>query len=109
MFELTDRDWAHFYFEEYDLEAQLIAISAFLASSREAETGQTAEIKTLAERAAKTRSEHVTGMRAAAHHASVYHNAARRAAPVRMLAPFAENPFTGLSRGLGTMRSGARA
>src|SRR3546814_9892449 len=90
MFELTDRDWAHFYFEEYDLEAQLIAIRAFLASSREAETGQTAEIKALAERAEKARSEHVVGMWTAALHGSVYHDAARSAAAVGMLAPFVE-------------------
>lgn len=51
MFDLTDRDWAHFYFDDYDLEAQLIAIRAFLAALREAEAGQKAEIEALAKRA----------------------------------------------------------
>src|SRR3546814_19048754 len=101
MFELTDRDWAHFYFEEYDLEAQLIAIRAFLASSREAATGQTAEIKALAERAEKARSEHVVGMWTDAIHASVYHYAARRAAHVGRRAPFGAHPFAGSFLGIG--------
>lgn len=103
MFELTDRDWAHFYFEDYDLEAQLIAIRAFLALSRQAEAGQTAEIKSLAERAEMARSEHVVGMWTDALHASVYHDAARSAAAVGMLAPFVENLFTGIFRGIGKM------
>lgn len=51
MIEMTNRDWAHYYFEDYDLEAQLIAIRAFLAASREAEAGQTTEIEAPAERA----------------------------------------------------------
>lgn len=103
MFELTDRDWAHFYFEDYDLEAQLIAVRAFLAASREAEAGQAAEITALAERAEKARSEHVVGMWTDAVHASVYHDAARSAAAVGMLAPFVENLFAGIFRGIGKM------
>lgn len=101
MFKLTDRDWAHFYFEEYDLEAQLIAIRAFLACSRDAEEEQAREINALAERAEKARSEHVVGMWTDALHASVYHDAARSAAAVGMLAPFVENLFTGIFRGIG--------
>lgn len=107
MFELTDRDWAHFYFEDYDLEAQLIAIRAFLAGSKEAEAGQAAEIRALADRAEKARSEHVVGMWTDALHASVYHDAARSAAAVGMLAPFIENLFTGIFRGIGKMGADA--
>lgn len=103
MFELTDRDWAHYYFEDYDLEAQLIAIKALLAASISSEAGQAAEIKGLAERAKQARSEHVEGMWADAVHASVYHDAARSAAAVGMLAPFVENLFTGIFRGIGKM------
>lgn len=103
MFELTDRDWAHYYFEDYDLEAQLIAIKAFLAASKDAEVGQAAEIKALAERAEQARSEHVVGMWTDALHALVYHDAARSAAAVGMLAPFVENLFTGLFRGIGKL------
>src|SRR3546814_4660468 len=36
-------------------------------------------------------------------HASVYHDAARSAAAVGMLAPFVENLFTGIFRGIGKM------
>ena len=103
MFELTDRDWAHFYFEDYDLEAQLIAVRAFLAASREAEVGQRAEIEALADRAKSAQSEHLDGMWTDAVHASVYHDAARSAAAVGMLAPFVENLFTGIFRGIGKL------
>lgn len=101
MFELTDRDWAHFYFEDYDLEAQLIAIRSFLAMSREAAAGQSAEIEALANRASSARIAHIEGMWTDALHASVYHDAARSAAAVGMLAPFVENLFTGIFHGIG--------
>ncbi|GGA01603.1 hypothetical protein GCM10019071_35290 [Sphingobium fuliginis] len=100
---LTNRDWAHFYFDDYDLEAQLIAIRAFLATSREAEAGQRVEIEALANRAKVAQSEHLGGMWTDAVHASVYHDAARSAAAVGMLAPFVENLFTGIFRGIGKL------
>lgn len=103
MFELTNRDWAHYYFEDYDLEAQLIAIRSFLAASQQAEAGQKAEIEALAERAKRAESEHLEGMWTDAVHASVYHDAARSAAAVGMLAPFVENLFTGIFRGIGEL------
>ena len=103
MFELTDRDWAHYYFKDYDLDAQLIAIRAFLAASREAEAGQRAEIEALAERAKLAESQHLVGMWTDAVHASVYHDAARSAAAVGKLAPFVENLFTGIFRGIGKL------
>jgi hypothetical protein len=101
MYEPTDRDWAHYYFDDYDLDAQMIAIPAFLASSRESAAGQEAEIKALAERAKLAASDHLVGMWTDAIHASVYHDAARSAAAVGMLAPFVENLFTGIFRGIG--------
>lgn len=103
MIELTSRDWAHYYFDDYDLDAQLIAIKAFLNASKHAEVGQAAEIEALAARAKQARSEHVVGMWTDALHASVYHDAARSAAAVGMLAPFVENLFAGIFRGIGKM------
>lgn len=107
MFEPTDRDWAHYYFEDYDLEAQLIAIRAFLAASREAEAGQKAEIEALGKRAMRAQSAQLDGMWADTLHASVYHDAARSAAAVGMLAPFVENLFTGIFRGIGKLGADA--
>jgi hypothetical protein len=103
MVELSNRDWAHYYFEEYDLEAQLIAIRSFLRSSRKAGAAQQAEIKALTERAKLARSEHLVGMWTDALHDSVYHDAARSAAAAGMLAPFVENLFTGIFRGISKM------
>jgi hypothetical protein len=103
MIDLSNRDWAHYYFEEYDLEAQLIAIRAFLRSSREAEAAQRAEIEALTARAKVASSEQLVGMWTDALHASVYQKAARSAAAVGMLAPFVENLFTGIFRGISKM------
>ncbi|OYW46421.1 MAG: hypothetical protein B7Z08_01050 [Sphingomonadales bacterium 32-68-7] len=103
MLELDNRDYAHFYFDDYDLEAQLIAIRAFLGTARSVEADETAEIEALAERAKKAGSEHLVGMWTDAVHTSVYHDAARSAAAVGMLAPFVENLFTGIFRGIGKM------
>ena len=103
MIHLTDREYAHYYFEDYDLDAQLIAIRAFLSASRKAETSQTDEIDALARRAKEIGSEHLIGMWTDELHTSVYHDAARSAAAVGMLAPFVENLFTGIFRGISTM------
>ena len=103
MIKLTHRDWAHYYFDDYDLEAQLIAIRAFLAASKDAEAGQAAEIEALAGRAKQAQGEHIAGMWTDAVHASVYHDAARSAAAVGMLAPFVENLFAGIFRGIAKM------
>lgn len=101
MFELTNRDYAHFGFEDYDLEAQLIAIKGFLLRSRAVEEEEAEEINRLAKRADKIGSEHIVGMYTDAAHASVYSDAARSAAAIGMLAPFVENLFTGLFREIG--------
>jgi hypothetical protein len=103
MFELTNRDYAHFGFDDYDLEAQLIAIKGFLVRSRTVEDEEAAEIKRLAKRAEEIGSEHLVGMYTDAAHASVYSDAARAAAAIGMLAPFVENLFTGLFREIGKM------
>lgn len=103
MIELTNRDYAHFYFDDYDLDAQLIAIRGALDAARAIEKQQTDEIKALAERAKAIGSEHLVGMWTDELHASVYHDAARSAAAVGMLAPFVENLFVGIYRGIGTM------
>lgn len=101
MLQLEDSDYAHFYFDDYDLEAQLIAIRGFLSQSRYVEDEEDKEIKALAKRAEEIGSEHVVGMYTDTVHASVYSGAARSAAAVGMLAPFVENLFTGIFRGIG--------
>lgn len=100
---LTDREYAHYYFEDYDLDAQLIAIRAFLSASRAAANSQMDEINALARRAKEIGSDHLVGMWTDELHTSVYHDAARSAAAVGMLAPFVENLFTGIFRGVATM------
>lgn len=101
MIELEDRDYAHFFFNEYDLEAQLIAIRGFLARSNESEEAEGREIKQLARRAQEIGSDHLVGLYTDGVHASVYSGAAHSAAAVGMLAPFVENLFTGIFRGIG--------
>lgn len=103
MMHLTDREYAHYYFDDYDLDAQLIAIRAFLSASRAAEKSQTDEIDALARRAKEIGSDHLIGMWTDEIHTSVYHDAARSAAAVGMLAPFVENLFTGIFRGIATL------
>ena len=41
MLQLTNRDYAHFYFEDFDLDAQLIAIRGALAAARNRSACQT--------------------------------------------------------------------
>nr|WP_314444422.1 hypothetical protein [uncultured Sphingomonas sp.] len=98
---LTNSDYAHFFFSEYDLEAQLIAIHGFLQRSQEREEQEADEIRALAKRAEEIGSEHLVGMYTDSVHASVYSDAAHSAAAVGMLAPFVENLFTGIFRGIG--------
>ena len=71
--------------------------------TRQTEAGQRAEIEALAERAKQAETDHFAGMWADAVHASVYHDAARSAAAVGMLAPFVENLFTGIFKGIGKL------
>jgi hypothetical protein len=101
MLELTNSDYAHFFFEDHDLEAQLIAIHGFLQRSSEVEAQEAAEIRKLAERAKAIGSDRVVGMYTDSVHASVYSGAAHSAAAVGMLAPFVENLFTVIFRGIG--------
>ena len=62
MLHLNDRDYAHFFFDDYALEAQLIAIRGFLGGSGEHEDEEAVEIKVLARRAKEIGSEHLVGM-----------------------------------------------
>jgi hypothetical protein len=103
MFNLTNRDYAHFYFDDYDLDAQLVAIRAALALARAAEAKRTEEIEALTRHAEETGSNHLADARADELNASVYDDAARSAAAVGMLAPFLENLFVGIFRGIGKM------
>lgn len=99
--QLKDSDYAHSFFEDYDLGAQLLAIRGFLAHWRRSEEEEAAEITELAERAQQSQSDHLVGMYTDMLHASVYSGAAHSAAAVGMLAPFVENLFTGIFRGIG--------
>ncbi|KQM36444.1 hypothetical protein [Sphingomonas sp. Leaf10] len=98
---MNDSDYAHYFFDDYDLEAQLIAIRGFLGGARKHENEENAEIKALAQRAREIGSERLVGMYTDSVHASVYSDAARSAAAVGVLAPFVENLFTGIFRGIG--------
>jgi hypothetical protein len=98
---LQNSDYAHFFFDDYDLEAQLIAIHGFLDRSGEHEDEEAAQIKALARRAEEIGSDNLVGMYTDTIHSSVYSGAARSAAAVGMLAPFVENLFTGIFRGIG--------
>ena len=97
MLQLTNRDYAHFYFEDFDLDAQLIAIRGALAAARSAASQETDEIEALAKRANEIGSDHLVGMWTDEVHASVYHDAARSAAAVGMLAPFIAVSYTHLT------------
>jgi hypothetical protein len=99
--QIEDRDYAHYFFEDYDLGAQLIAIRSFLAYWQRSEDEESAELRELAEAARKDGGDHLVGMYTDMLHASVYSGAAHSAAAVGMLAPFVENLFTGIFRGLG--------
>lgn len=101
LMKLQNSDYAHFFFDDYDLEAQLIAIHGFLDRLREQEDEEAAKIKALARRAEEIGSDHLVGMYTDSIHASVYSGAAHSAAAVGMLAPFVENLFTGIFRGIG--------
>ena len=97
---LSNRDYAHFLFEDYDVDAQLLAIRAALATSRRAEQEQSAEIDTIAQLAQETDGARIEDQWVDALHGSVYDDAARSAAAIGMLAPFVENLFTGIFRGM---------
>ena len=101
MINLENRDYAHFFFDDYDLEAQILAIRNFLAVSTELEEAESSEIQALARRAEEIGEEHLVGMYTDSLHASVYSDATRSAAAVGILAPFVENLFTGIFRGIG--------
>lgn len=105
-FELSDRDYAHFYFEEIDLEAQLLAIRAALARQAKADATLSDEIIALAARAQAARDEagdHLVGRWTDEVHGSVYQDAAHSAAAVGMLAPLIESLFLTIFRGIEKM------
>lgn len=102
MIRLTDRDYAHTYFDDIDLEAQLFAIRAAIHRNKVAEQVQDAELKALANRAKELDEDRdLAGYWVDEMHFSVYHDAARSAATVGMLAPLVENLFVGVFRGIG--------
>ena len=105
-FDLTDRDYAHFYFEDIDLEAQLLAIRAALARQVRADATLAADITALAARAQAARDDagdHLVGLWTDELHGSVYQDAAHSAAAVGMLAPLVESLFLTIFRGIERM------
>ena len=106
-FEITNRDRALFLIEEYDLEAQLLAIRSLLKRNSESDKGLEAEIKALeaeirrhndeyAEYLQDSRIEHL--------HGSVFQDAAHSMSAVGMLAPFVESLFVAVFNGLRASR-----
>lgn len=100
-FDLTDRDYAHFYFENVDREAQLLAIRAALARQAKANETLAADITALAARAEAA--DHLVGLWTDELHGSVYQDTAHSAAAVGMLAPLVESLFLTIFRGIERM------
>lgn len=101
---LTDREWGYLFFEEIDLEAQLLAVRSVLARNREADAELARDIKKLETEARAVDEEHawiVEDMWVGQLEHSVYLDAANSMAAVGMLAPMFEAVFTGLFRALG--------
>lgn len=105
-FEISDRDYAHFYFEDVDLDAQLLAIRAAIARQARADEVLAAEITALAARAQAARDDagdHLVGRWTDECHGSVYQDAAHSAAAVGTLAPLVESLFLTIFRGIERM------
>lgn len=105
-FELTDRDYAHFYFQDVDLDAQLLAIRAALGRQARADAALADDITALAARAEAARDaagDRLVGMWTDELHGSVYQDAAHSAAAVGMLAPLVESVFLTIFRGIERM------
>src|SRR5689334_3164219 len=104
MITLDNRDYGLFYFDEnYELEAQLAAIRGALAAGRDAARRQSEEIERIADKAKASGDQHLVDIWTDECHASVFQDAARSAAAVGMLAPFVENMFTRIFKGIGAM------
>lgn len=104
LFKLTDRERGQIFFEEIDLEAQLLAVRSLLARNREADAALAEDIKSLEDEARAAEEEHawiVEDMWVGQMEASVYQDAANSMAAVGMLAPLFEALFANLFRSLG--------
>ncbi|MBB3694873.1 hypothetical protein FHY05_003531 [Sphingomonas sp. BK580] len=101
MFSTPVEDYTHDLFGDDNLQAQLIAIKVFVAHSRRIEDAEAKEIKEISDRVRSSEDESLIDVHIEALEASVYSGAAHSAALVGILAPFVENLFTGIFRGIG--------
>ena len=105
--EFTSRDRALVQLEEYDLEAQLLAIKELVKRNRESDKALGAEIKALEAEIRRHTGEyvdHLEGSWIDQLHGSVFQDAAHSMAAVGMLAPFVESLFVAIFKGLGANR-----
>ena len=102
-FEITNRDQALFLIEEYDLEAQLLAIRGLVKRNSESDKALEAEIKSLGAEICKHTDEYADYLQDSwiDHlHGSVFLDAAHSMSTVGMLAPFVESLFVAIFKGL---------
>ena len=102
-FEITNRDQALFLIEEYDLEAQLLAIRGLVKRNSESDKALEAEIKSLGAEIRKHTDEYADYLQDSwiDHlHGSVFQDAAHSMSTVGMLAPFVESLFVAIFKGL---------
>ncbi len=95
-FEITNRDRALFLIEEYDLEAQLLAIKSLLKRNSESDKNLEAEIKALEAEIRKhsgAYADYLQDSRIDHLHGSVFQDAAHSMSAIGMLAPFVESLF----------------
>ena len=106
-FEITNRDRALFLIEEYDLEAQLLAIRSLLKRNSESDKSLQAEIKALEAEIRKHSddyADYLQDSRIDHLHGSVFQDAAHSMSAVGMLAPFVESLFVAVFEGLRASR-----
>ncbi|MCY4556441.1 MAG: hypothetical protein OXF79_08705 [Chloroflexi bacterium] len=102
-FEISNRDRALFLIEEYDLEAQLLAIRGLVKRNSESDKALEEEIKALGAEIPKHTDEYADYMQDSwiDHlHGSVFQDAAHSMSAVGMLAPFVESLFVAIFSGL---------
>ena len=102
-FEITNRDQALFLIEEYDLEAQLLAIRGLVKRNSESDKALEAEIKVLGAEIRKHTDEYADYSQDSwidRLHGSVFQDSAHSMSAVGMLAPFVESLFVAIFNGL---------
>jgi len=102
-FEITNRDRALFLIEEYDLEAQLLAIKGLLKRNSESDKTLEGEIKALGAEIRRHTDEYANCLQDSwidQLHSSVFQDAAHSMSAVGMLAPFVESLFVAIFSGL---------